>query len=145
MSTLTTLLTDAFMHSITFLYSPSISLDSPIPNRASTITVYSSKNDACMSPLKKHIGMFRYLARLSCTLNSSVACSISPTRNIKHSYPSSASIRAAAIPSAPLLPMEHTNAIRLPPSACIIFSICPTAFNAALSMRTSDSMPLSME
>ncbi len=80
---------------------PPISLDSPVPNNASIIILYSLSSGFVIN------GTSRFLAMPICLFVSSVALSLSPARNMLALKPASLSILAHAIPSPPLLPMPQ--------------------------------------
>ena len=113
----------------------------------------------------------RFFAISSCFFISSLACSIFPTSFIAVFIPSCSNILAAATPSAPLFPIPATTSIfeltffsstdflhlcefkklssvflltqALADNSPYTFSISSTTPSAALSISTSDGIPIS--
>ena len=102
MSTAKTLFPLRFMLSIISAYSPSIFRDSPIPKRASMISVESEKSDRGDIFIPLSISSPRRNAA------SGEHLSLFPEKTTSTLIPRRASISAIAMPSPPLFPVPHT-------------------------------------
>ena len=113
-----------------------MSLDKPIPNKASTTTSASITLDTTGTPIFSTI--------LNWVLNSSVALSLSPITKIQMLYPKRYNILPIATPSAPLLPMPAITCIVILFFCFLSFlSIKSATLFAALSIKTNDGIPIS--
>ncbi len=127
-------------------YTPSISLDRPVPKSASIITVYSLSSGFVINLIPS------FSAICTCIRISSDIFSLLPASRISVLYPCPLSSLAAAAPSPPLFPVPHTASIRgllfIPLQFnCTYFPHASDAQRAsaiaAFSISTTDGIPIS--